>query len=69
MASMSDNDECISRIFNDSLQLINWILDSEEMWHITPQVSDFIPYLLDDMDKHIEVADGNHFMAKQKGQL
>ena len=33
---------------------------------MTPQVSDFIPGLLEDMDKHIEVADGHHVTAKQK---
>ena len=33
---------------------------------MTPLVSDFIPGLLDDPDKHIEVADGHQFPAKQK---
>ena len=27
------------------------------------------PGLLDNTDKHIEVADGHHVMAKQKGQV
>ena len=35
---------------------------------MTPEVSDFIPGLLDYTDKHIEVADRHHVMAKQKGQ-
>ena len=35
---------------------------------MTPEVSDLIPGSLDDMDKHIEVADGHHLMAKQKGK-
>ena len=34
-----------------------------------PQVLGFIPGLLDDTDKHIEVADRHHVMAKQKGQV
>ena len=35
---------------------------------MTPQVSGFIPGLLEDMDKYIEVADGYHVMSKQKRQ-
>ena len=35
---------------------------------MTQEVSDFIPRLLEDRDKHIEVADGHHVTAKQKGQ-
>ena len=34
-----------------------------------PEVSDFIPGSLEDMDKYIEVADGYHVTAKQKGQV
>ena len=40
MVSMSDNEESYSRYFGESLQLTNWILDSGEMCHMTPQVSD-----------------------------
>ena len=36
---------------------------------MTPEVSDFIPGLLEDMYKHIEVADIHHVIAKQKGQV
>ena len=36
------------------------------MCHMTPEVSDFISGSLDDTDKHIEVADGHHVLAKQK---
>ena len=43
MALMSDNDECPSRDFGDSLQSTNWILDSGATCHMMPQVSDFIP--------------------------
>ena len=36
---------------------------------MTPEVSDFIPGSLEDTDKYIEVANGHHVTAKQKGQL
>ena len=36
---------------------------------MTPEISDFIPGTLDDTDKYIEVADGHHVTAKQKGQV
>ena len=35
---------------------------------MTPEISDFIPGLLYDTDKHIEVADGRHFIEKKKGK-
>ena len=66
---MSGNDECYSGNFGDSLQLTNWILDSRATCHMTPRVSYFIPGPLEDMDKHIEVADGHHITAKQKEQV
>ena len=36
---------------------------------MTPEVSDFIPGSLEDTDKYIEVVDGHHVTAKQKGQV
>ena len=69
MACMSDNDESPSRDFGDSLQLTNWILNSHATCHMTPQVSDFIPGLLEDKDKHIEVSDGHHVTSKKKEQV
>ena len=69
MARMSSNDECSSENYGDSSQLTNWILDSGATCHMTPEVSDFIPGLLEDTDKYIEVADGHHVTAKQKGQV
>ena len=36
---------------------------------MTTEVTDFIPGSLEDMDKFIEVADGHHVMAKQKGSV
>ena len=68
MARISGNDESTSRYFGDSSHLTNWVLDSGEMCHMTPQVSDFIPGLLEDTDRHIEVADGHDVTAKQKVQ-
>ena len=69
MARMSDNDECHGGNFRDSLQLINWILYSGATCHMTPEVSDFIPGLIQDTDEHIEFADGHNFTEKQKGQV
>ena len=34
-----------------------------------PDISDFIPGLLDNTDEHIEVTDGHQVMAKKKGQV
>ena len=64
MALMSDNDESPSRDFSDSFQLTNWILYSRAVCHMTLQVSDFIPGLLEYTDKHIEVSDRHHVTAK-----
>ena len=69
MSRMSDNDECRSRDFGDSSQLTNWILFSGATCHMTPQVYNCIPVLLDYTDKHIEVADGNHVTGKQRGEV
>ena len=33
------------------------------------EVSGFIPGLLDDTDKHIEVVEGHHVIEKQKGEV
>ena len=66
---MSDNDKCPSRNFGNSLQLTNWIQDSRETCHITPQVSDFISGSLEYTDKHIEITGGHHVTAKPKGQV
>ena len=60
------NDESTSRYFGDSLQMTNWILDSGEMFHMTPQIYYFVPDSLEDTDKYIEFTDGHHITAKQK---
>ena len=36
---------------------------------MTPEVSDFIPGSLEETTTNIEVADGHHVTAKQKGQV
>ena len=69
MERMSNNDECTAGNFCDSSQLTNWILDSGATCHMTPEVSDFIPGLLEDTDKHIKVAEGHHVTSKQKCQV
>ena len=66
MALMSGSDECPSAKFGDSSQLTNWILDSGATCHMMPEVSDFIPGLLEDKDKHIEDANVHHVTAKHK---
>ena len=66
MACMSANDEFPSGTFCDSSQLTNWILDSRATYHMTPEVSDFIPGSLEDMYKHIEVADVHHIITKKR---
>ena len=69
MARMSGNDECPSGYFGDSSQLTNCILDSGATYHMTPEVQDFIPGPVEETDRYIEVADGHHVTAKQKGQV
>ena len=66
---MSSNDEHKSEKYGDSSQLTNWILDLGATCHMTPEVSDFIPGLLENTDKYIEVVDGHHVTAKQKVQV
>ena len=66
---MTGDDEFTSGSFGDSSKLTNWILDSVATCHMTPEVSYFIPGLLEDIGKHIEVGDGHHVTAKQAGQV
>ena len=64
MAHMYGNDKFYSRYFGDISQLTNCILDSGATCHMTPQVSGFMPYLLEDTHKCIEAADENYVTAK-----
>ena len=61
---MSGNEKCPSGNFDDSLQLTNLILDSGATFHMTPEVSYFVPGSLEDTDKHIIVADVHHVTAR-----
>ena len=69
MARMSNDDVSKKKDYGDSSLFINWILDSGATFHMTPEVTDFIPGSLEDTDKYVEVADGHHVTAKQKGSL
>ena len=69
MSRMSSNDECPSGNYVDISQSTNLFSGSVATCHMTPEILDFIPGLLEDTDKHIEVVDINHITAKQKGQV
>ena len=69
MAQTPSDDKRKSVKYGDSSQLTNWILDSGDTCHMTPEVTDFIPVSLEDKDRFIEVADGHHVTAKQKGSV
>ena len=69
MAQMSSDDERKSGKYGDSSKWTNWILDSGATCHMTPEVTYFIPGSLEDTDKFIEIADGHHVTAKQKGSV
>ena len=62
---MSSDGERKSGEYGDSSQLTNWILDSGATCHMTPEVTYFIPGLLEDTDKYIEVADRHHVTAEK----
>ena len=66
---MSNDDKRKYKDYGDSSQFNNWILDSGGTCHMTPEVTEFIPGSLEDTDKFIEVADGHHVTAKQKGSV
>ena len=69
IAQMSSDDKRKSKDYGDISQLTNCILDSGATCHMTPEFTDFIPWSLEDTDKFIEVADGHHVTAKQKGSV
>ena len=69
MERISNDDKRKNKDYGDSSKLTNWILDSGATFHMTPEVTDCIPRSLDDTDKFIEVADGHHVTAKQKGSV
>ena len=69
MARMYSDDERKSVKYGDNSQLTSCILDYRATCHMALEVSYFIPVSLEDSYKHIEVADGHHVIAKQKGQV
>ena len=69
MARKSKDDKRENKDYGDSSQWTNWILDSGSTCHMKPEVTDFVPGSLEDTDKFIEVADGHHVTAKQKGSV
>ena len=69
MARMSNDDVRKNKDYGNSSQLTNWILDSGATCHMSPEVTDFIPGSLEDTEKFIEVADGHHVTAKQRGSV
>ena len=69
MARMSSDNKRVNKYYGNSSRLTNWILDLGATCHMTPEVADFIPGSLEDTDKFIEVADGHHVTAKQKGSV
>ena len=62
---MSLNLELPRRYFADSSQLTNWILGSGATCHMTPEISDFVPSSLLEIDKYIEVED-SHLVTEKK---
>ena len=66
MERISNDDVSKNKDYGDSSQLTNWILDSGATFHMTPEVTDFIPGSLEDTDKFIEVTDRHRVTAKQK---
>ena len=69
MTRMSSDEKRENNDYVDSSQFTNWILDSGATCHMTPEVTDFILGSLEDRDKFIEVVDGHHVTAKQKGSV
>ena len=63
---MSIDDKRKSGEYGDSSHLTNWILYSGATFHMTPEVTDFIPGALEDTDKFIEVADGHHIVEEHR---
>ena len=56
MAHLSSNTESPKRDLGYSRQLANFILDSGATYHMTPEISDFIPGSMVERDKYIEGA-------------
>ena len=66
---MYGNGGSSSRDFGESSHFTNWVLYLEATCHMTPQVYDFIPGSLEDMDKYIEVKEIHYVTDNQNGQF
>ena len=64
MVHMSNNAERPRINYGDSSQLTNWVLDSGTTFHMTPNISYYVPGSLVETDKYIEVSDGHFVTAK-----
>ena len=69
MVRMYPNAESTRICFGDSSQPNNWILDSGATCHMKPEISDFIPDLLVETEKYIEVEDGHLITGRQTGEV
>ena len=69
MAFISTNEESLGKNYGYSSQLTDWILDSGETCHMTPEISNFIPGLLMETYKYIKVSEGNFVTEKQTGEV
>ena len=64
---MSTNIESSRGDFGDILQLTNFFKYSDVTCHMTPEISDFVPGSLVEINKYIEVANGHLVTVKQTG--
>ena len=67
MVCIYSNAKIYRRDFVNKLQLTNFILDSGMTCHMTPDISDFMPVSMVEMDKYIEFSDG-HFVTAKKNR-
>ena len=69
MEHMYTKTERLRKGHGDVSQLTNWIFDSGATFNMTTEISDFIPGLLVETQKNIEVADGNFITEKKIGEF
>ena len=69
MVCMSSNAESPGRHFGERFQMTNCILDLGANFHLTPEISDFVPGSLSDRDKYIEVSGGHLITSKTKVEV
>ena len=69
MALIYSKKESLRRDFGDSSKMTDWVLDLGVTFHIKPEISDFVPGSLVEMDKYIEVADVHYVTEKNTGQV